>query len=142
MKKQGKGKGKGKGKATATPAPVRPAGPPGSPPAPAPEPPPGPPPGPTLSLQYHYFMVAKILMRIIINNEISLIMIFRFYYNNIDNFDVGQKYQYFFRKNINILAKNTIFLKKIYFKKYYQNFGEISLLLCQNIIQNITFFLA
>ena len=57
-------------------------------------------------------------MRIIINNEISLIIIFRYCYNNIDIFDVSQKYQYFFQKNNNIFDKNNnifnIFLKKYY----------------------------
>jgi len=63
-------------------------------------------------------MVAKNLMRIIINNKISLIIIFRYYYNNIDNFDVGQKYQYFSRKITIFLPKIIIFLM-IFFKKYY-----------------------
>ena len=61
----------------------------------------------SLSLQSHCFMVARNLMRIIINNEISLIIIFRYCYNNIDIFDVSQKYQYFFQKNNNIFDKNN-----------------------------------
>jgi len=70
-------------------------------------------------------MVAKILMRIIINNEISLIIIFRYYYNNIDNFDVGQKYQYFFRKNINIFAKNNNIFNNIFSKILLKFWGNI-----------------
>ena len=99
----------------------------------------------TLSLQSHCFMVARNLMRIIINNEISLIIIFRYCYNNIDIFDVSQKYQYFFQKNNNIFDKNNnfliIFLKKniiIFGKKYHYFCAKmslnISLFLGQNII--------
>ena len=45
-------------------------------------------------------------MRIIINNEISLIIIFRDCYNNIDIFDVSQKNQYFSKKTIFDKNKN------------------------------------
>ena len=55
-------------------------------------------------------------MRIIINNEISLIIIFRYCYNNIDIFDVSQKYQYFFKKITIFLTRIIIFLI-IFFKK-------------------------
>ena len=55
-------------------------------------------------------------MRIIINNEISLIIIFRYCYNNIDIFDVSQKYQYFFQKITIFLTRIIIFLI-IFFKK-------------------------
>ena len=80
----------------------------------------------TLSLQSHCFMVARNLMRIIINNEISLIIIFRYCYNNIDIFDVSQKYQYFFKKITIFLTRIIIFLI-IFFKK-------ILLILGRNII--------
>ena len=66
-------------------------------------------------------------MRIIINNEISLIIIFRYCYNNIDIFDVSQKYQYFFKKITIFLTRIIIFLI-IFFKK------KILLILGRNII--------
>ena len=78
-------------------------------------------------------------MRIIINNEISLIIIFRYCYNNIDIFDVSQKYQYFFKKITIFLTRIIIFLI-IFFKKYYQFWEEISLFLCQNVIKHIIIF--
>ena len=65
-------------------------------------------------------------MRIIINNEISSIIIFRYCYNNIDIFDVSQKYQYFFKKITIFLTRIIIFLI-IFFKK-------ILLILGRNII--------
>ena len=65
-------------------------------------------------------------MRIIINNEISLIIIFRYCYNNIDIFDVSQKYQYFFKKNNNIFDKNNNIFNNI--------FQKILLILGRNII--------
>ena len=68
----------------------------------------------TLSLQSHCFMVARNLIRIIINNEISLIIIFRYCCNNIDIFDVSQKYQYFFQKNNNIFDKNNNIFNNIF----------------------------
>ena len=78
-------------------------------------------------------------MRIIINNEISLIIIFRYCYNNIDIFDVSQKYQYFFQKNNNIFDKNNNILI-IFFKKII-NFGEKYHYFCAKISLNISLFL-
>ena len=58
-------------------------------------------------------------MRIIINNEISLIIIFRYCYNNIDIFDVSQKnVNIFSKKNNNIFDKNNNIFNNI-LKKYY-----------------------
>ena len=69
-----------------------------------------------LSLQSYCFMVARNLMRIIINNEISLIIIFRDCYNNISlflmlakNINIFPKKNIIFEKNNNI--SNNIFLK-------------------------------
>ena len=65
-------------------------------------------------------------MRIIINNEISLIIISRYCYNKIDIFDVSQKYQYFFEKINNIFNKNQNIFNNI--------FEKILLILGRNII--------
>ena len=81
-------------------------------------------------------------MRIIINNEISLIIIFRYCCNHIDIFDVSQKH-HFFRKNNNIFNKNNyfsnIFLIVLILGRNINNFcakisSNISLFLGQNII--------
>ena len=95
---------------------------------------------PALSLQSHCFMVARNLMRIIINNEISLIIIFRYCYNNIDIFDVSQKYQYFFKKITIFLTRIIIFLI-IFFKKILLIFGKKYHYFCAKISLNISLFL-
>ena len=78
-------------------------------------------------------------MRIIINNEISLIIIFRYCYNNIDIFDVSQKYQYFFKKITIFLTRIIIFL--IIFLKKIINFGKKYHYFCAKILLNISLFL-
>ena len=109
--------------------------------------------GQPLSLQYHYFMVAKISMRIIINNEISLIIIFR-YYNNIDNFDEKITiclpiiiFSLYFSKNIiQILGKYHYYCAKISFKislffglkKHYFSFHDFLLRISKSYLSNVS----
>ena len=97
---------------------------------------------PPLSLQYHCFLVARNFMRIIINNEISLIIIFRYCCNHIDIFDVSQKHHFFEKITIfltRIIIFSNIFLIVLILGRNISNFcakisSNISLFLGQNII--------